>query len=112
MLNRAVLIVRPKQPYIDWATGLDDSGVVPSPEDEQTVYLIPTYEDEDEAWARRFDPALTPLRIRRRAPSPNHARKRAQRCARQYSPFSIVSLRKLTAFAIDQASQACLTGSS
>jgi hypothetical protein len=50
MLNRAVLIVRPKQPYIDWAAALDDSGLVPSPEDEQTVYLIPAYEDEDEAW--------------------------------------------------------------
>ena len=50
MLNRAVLIVRPKQPYIDWAAGLDDSGLVPDAEDEQTVYLIPSYEDEDEAW--------------------------------------------------------------
>ena len=50
MLNRAVMIVRPKQPYIDWAAGLDDSGLVPDPEDEQTVYLIPSYQDEDEAW--------------------------------------------------------------
>jgi hypothetical protein len=50
MLNRAVLIVRPKQPYIDWAAGLDDSGLVPDAEDEQTVYLIPSYEDDDEAW--------------------------------------------------------------
>lgn len=50
MLNRAVLIVRPKQAYIDWATALDDSGVAPAPEDEQTVYLIPAYEEEDEAW--------------------------------------------------------------
>ena len=50
MLNRAVLIVRPKQPYVDWAAGLDGSGPVPDPEDEQTVYLIPSYEDDDEAW--------------------------------------------------------------
>ena len=49
MLNRGVLIVRPKQPYLDWAAGLDDSGVVPSVEDEQTVYLIPSFEDDDEA---------------------------------------------------------------
>ncbi len=49
MLNRAVLIVRPKQPYLDWAAQLDDSGVVPEVEGEQTVYLIPGFEDDDEA---------------------------------------------------------------
>ena len=49
MLNRAVLIVRPKQPYIDWAAGLDDSGLVPDAEGEKTVYLIPSFEDDDEA---------------------------------------------------------------
>ena len=51
-------------------------------------------------------PALIRFRIRRKAPLPNHARKRAQRCARQYSPVSIKTLRKLMALAIDQASQA------
>jgi hypothetical protein len=50
MLNRGVLIVRPKQPYIDWAAQLDDSGVVPDPEGEKTVYLIPEFESEEEAW--------------------------------------------------------------
>jgi len=50
MLNRGVVIVRPKQPYLDWAAGLDDSGIVPDPNDEQTVYLIPSYEDEEAAW--------------------------------------------------------------
>lgn len=50
MLNRGVVIVRPKQPYLDWATGLDDSGIVPNPSGEQTVYLIPSFEDEEEAW--------------------------------------------------------------
>ena len=49
MLNRAVLIVRPKQPYLDWAAQLDDSGVVPEVEGEQTVYLIPGFEDDNEA---------------------------------------------------------------
>ena len=29
MLNRAALIVRPKQPFLDWAASLDDSGLVP-----------------------------------------------------------------------------------
>ena len=50
MLNRGVVIVRPKQPYLDWAAGLNDSGLVPDPNGEQTVYLIPSYEDEDTAW--------------------------------------------------------------
>jgi len=51
MLNRAVLIVRPRQPYIDWAAGLDDSGLVPEFEGEQTAYLIPSFEDDAEAEA-------------------------------------------------------------
>lgn len=49
MLNRAALIVRPKEPYIAWARDLDDSGLVPSVEGEQTVYLIPGFEDDDAA---------------------------------------------------------------
>ena len=46
MINRCAVIVRPKQPYIDWATGLDDSSMVPTDDDEQTVYLIPEYDVE------------------------------------------------------------------
>lgn len=49
MLNRAVLVVRPKQPFLDWAAQLDDSGLVPNAEGEQTVYLIPQFDDDDEA---------------------------------------------------------------
>jgi hypothetical protein len=49
MLNRAVLIVRPKQPYFDWAASLDDSGILPDVAGEQTVYLIPEYENDDDA---------------------------------------------------------------
>ena len=49
MLNRSALIVRPKRPYLDWAASLDDSGVVPDPTDEQTVYLIPNFDDGTEA---------------------------------------------------------------
>ena len=49
MLNRAVLIVRPKQPYLDWAASLDDSGTVPNVTGEQTVYLITEYATYDEA---------------------------------------------------------------
>ncbi len=50
MLNRGGLIVRPKQPYLDWAAGLDDSGLVPDPSDEKTIYLIPSFESDEEAW--------------------------------------------------------------
>lgn len=49
MLNRGVLIVRPKQPYLDWAAGLDDSDLVPDPNDEKTAYLIPSFESDEEA---------------------------------------------------------------
>ena len=49
MLNRAVLIVRPRQPFLDWAAQLDDSGLVPIVESEQTVYLIPQSENDNDA---------------------------------------------------------------
>lgn len=49
MINRAVLIVRPKQPFLDWAGGLDDSGLLPDVEGEQTVYLIPQFDSPDDA---------------------------------------------------------------
>ena len=49
MLNRSVIIVRPAQPFLDWAATLDDSGLVPDAGGEQTVYLVPDFEDDDEA---------------------------------------------------------------
>ena len=49
MINRGSVIVRPKQPYLDWAAQLDDSGIVPDREDERTIYLIPEYDDDVEA---------------------------------------------------------------
>lgn len=58
MINRGSLVVRPKQPYLDWALQLDDSGIAPDPDDERTIYLIPTYEDDVEAMeilAKCFD---------------------------------------------------------
>lgn len=48
MLNRAAVLVRPKQAYIDWARSLDDSGIVPSADDERHVYLIPEFEFPEE----------------------------------------------------------------
>ena len=49
MLNRSSVIVRPKQPYLDWAAQLDDSGIAPDPNDECTIYLIPEYDDDIQA---------------------------------------------------------------
>jgi hypothetical protein len=49
MLNRCALIVRPKKPFLDWAAQLDDSGILPDPSGEQTVYLIPEYESDEQA---------------------------------------------------------------
>jgi hypothetical protein len=49
MLNRGAVIVRPRQPFLDWAAKLDDSGLLPNPNDEQTVYLIPEYDDDIDA---------------------------------------------------------------
>jgi len=50
MLNRAAVTVRPKQPFIDWVASVDDAGLTPDEDDEATVYLVPAYTDEDEAW--------------------------------------------------------------
>jgi len=49
MINRSAVVVKPKQPYIDWASGLDDSGIVPNPDTEQSVYLIPPFDDDEHA---------------------------------------------------------------
>lgn len=49
MLNRSSVIVRPRQPYLDWASQLDDSGIIPELDDECTIYLIPEYGDDVQA---------------------------------------------------------------
>ena len=49
MLNRAVLIVRPERPFLEWAAQLDDSGVLPDVGGEQTAYLVPEFEDDADA---------------------------------------------------------------
>ena len=46
MLNRAALIVRPKEPFIQWALSIDNDGIGPEADDEQTVYLIPQFDDQ------------------------------------------------------------------
>jgi len=49
MINRSAVVLSPKQPYIDWAEGLDDSGISPSELNDKSVYLLPEYDDDDEA---------------------------------------------------------------
>jgi len=51
MINRAVLIVRPKRPFLEWAAGLDDSGALPDVDVEQTVSFIPNFDTDDDARA-------------------------------------------------------------
>lgn len=41
--------MRPAQPFLDWAATLDDSGLVPNSDGEQTAYLVPDFEDDEEA---------------------------------------------------------------
>ena len=51
MINRSAVIVRPKQPYINWASQLDNSNITPNQNDEPTIYLIPEYNDDLPTWA-------------------------------------------------------------
>jgi len=44
MINRSVVILRPRQPYLDWAEGLNDGGSPPTVDGEQTAYLLPLNE--------------------------------------------------------------------
>jgi len=41
MLNRGALIVRPADPYIEWARAVFDDDMAPSEDGERTVYLVP-----------------------------------------------------------------------
>ena len=51
MINRSAVIIRPAQPYVDWAAKLDDSGLLPDPNGEPTIYLLREYHDDVEGWA-------------------------------------------------------------
>lgn len=50
MINRNAVIIRPKQPYINWASQLDNSNITPDENDEPTIYLISEYNDDSSAW--------------------------------------------------------------
>lgn len=49
MINRNAFVVRVKQPYIDWAASLDDSGVRPDSSSEPSMYLLPESHNEEHA---------------------------------------------------------------
>ena len=50
MLNRGVVMVTPRQPYLDWAESLDDSGLRPEAVEEQTIDRVPGCLTDEEAW--------------------------------------------------------------
>ena len=65
MLNRTALVVRPAPPFVAWAASLDDAGTVPDVDGEQTVYLVPPFDDDADAqrvlkivYARIFEQEL------------------------------------------------------
>ena len=69
MINRAAVVVRPKQPFLDWAKLDDETGIAASVfqdmHDDATVFLLPEYEDDDEqqavlreAWPTLFEAML------------------------------------------------------
>jgi hypothetical protein len=45
--NRSAVIVRPKQPYIDWAVENGD-GMTPDPNEEAFLYLIPEFDTTEQ----------------------------------------------------------------
>ncbi len=52
MLNRSVLLVKPKEPYINWANGLEEEGPklsLDDPRGELTVYLVDEVEFDSDA---------------------------------------------------------------
>ncbi len=51
-LDRCVIVVKPKQPYVDWVMGLPDADEGPIPtlqglREEGTAYLLPDYVQDD-----------------------------------------------------------------
>jgi hypothetical protein len=51
MLNRSAVVVRPRQPFLDWvrAVDYDDAPDVTMDDMRATIYLVPEYEDSDGA---------------------------------------------------------------
>lgn len=65
MLNRAAIIIRPREPYIVWARSVFADAMDPTEGGEETVYLVPDFEDEagyertlKKVWAEIFEREL------------------------------------------------------
>ncbi len=64
IINRSAIILRPKQPYLDWTKLDDETGVADSVyesmREDPAVYLVPGWEDDDEGRQvlKEFWPAL------------------------------------------------------
>jgi hypothetical protein len=49
MLNRSAIAVTPKQPFLDWLNSVETDNTRTLDQLEKTLYLIPDYEDPEEA---------------------------------------------------------------
>jgi hypothetical protein len=49
MLNRSAVVVKPKKPFLDWVNSVDDSDGVTADDLQKTLYLVPDYEDPEDA---------------------------------------------------------------
>ena len=70
MINRAAVILMPKEPFRAWITHDDETGIADSffegMQEEPTVYLLPEWEDDEEqgevlaqCWPLLFESALS-----------------------------------------------------
>ena len=51
VMNRGVIVIKPKAPFVDWVNSTDDTGVVITLDEARqdcTAYLIPEVKDDDE----------------------------------------------------------------
>ena len=51
MLNRSAVMVRPKQPFVDWLRSVEELDVpeITLAQLDKTLYLVPDYEDPEDA---------------------------------------------------------------
>jgi hypothetical protein len=49
MINRSVLILKPAEPYVEWARSLAREEMPPLSQGDEVAWLVPTCDTEDEA---------------------------------------------------------------
>ena len=60
-INRAALIVRPKQPYVDWANSVDDEGpraILQELRTDPSIYLVEIIDSLEDSDLLVGDPAV------------------------------------------------------